>query len=286
MLPSANDLIYFQEIAKTLNISKTAQALGISQPSLSLAIKRLEENLGAELLIREKKGVKLTRAGRELFIGTRELLDKWEKIAIDAGSLKHEVKGKYQIGCHPSVALYSLHYFLPHLLKEYPKLQVELYHDLSRSILNRIVTHETDIGLVINPHPHPDLVITPFFKDEVCFWRHKDYKVTSDGPIICDTSLSQTQELIKKLKKLNLNPEKILPANNLEVIKSLLEKKVGVGILPSRVATHGQKKDLIRISDTPIFKDQLCLVYHLQSKNLQAISAIKECIKKYLPKEN
>lgn len=285
MLPSANDLTYFQEIAKTLNISKTAQALGISQPSLSLAIKRLEENLGAELLIREKRGVKLTRAGKELYIGTRDLLDQWEKIAIQASSQKHEVKGRYQIGCHPSVALYTLHHFLPQLLSLYPKLQIELFHDLSRTVLDRIVEHETDIGLVINPHPHPDLVITPLFKDEVCFWMHKDYQLSSESPILCDTGLSQTQDLVKKLKKINLNPDRILPTNNLEVIKSLTEMKVGVGILPTRVANQGTHKQLIKLKQTPIFKDQLSLVYHLQSKNLKAINAIKECIKELLPKE-
>lgn len=284
MLPSSNDLIYFQRIAQTLNISKAAQELGISQPSLSLSIKRLEENIGAELLLREKRGVKLTRAGKSLYIGTKDLLEQWEDIALNTKDLKHEVKGKYEIGCHPSVALYSLHHFLPKLLKRYPHLQINFHHDLSRNILDRIVNHESDIGLVINPHPHPDLIITPLFKDEVCLWKHKDYKVDQDSKIICDTSLNQTQTLLKKIKKLNLETSNIMTSNNLEVIRSLVANKLGIGILPSRVATS-MKSSLVRIDQTPIFKDQLCLVNHLQTKNLKAIEVIRDAIKEEMPKD-
>jgi DNA-binding transcriptional LysR family regulator len=284
MLPSANDLVYFQKIAQTLNISKAAQALGISQPSLSLSIKRLEENIGAELLLREKRGVKLTRAGKSLFVGTKDLLEQWEEIALNAKDLKHEVKGKYQIGCHPSVALYSLQHFLPELVKSYPHLQINFIHDLSRVILDRIVNHETDIGLVINPVPHPDLIITPLFKDEVSLWKHKDFKLNKDSKIICDTSLTQTQTLLKKLKKLNLDANNIMASNNLEVIRSMVVNKIGIGILPSRVANNA-KNNLVKIEQTPIFKDQLCLVNHLQTKNLKAIEVIKKMIKEKMPAE-
>jgi len=52
MIPSPADLGYFMEVASTLNVSRAAERLGISQPSLSLAIRRMEEALGAPLLVR------------------------------------------------------------------------------------------------------------------------------------------------------------------------------------------------------------------------------------------
>ena len=62
MVPSAAELEYFLEVSSTLNLSRASERLGISQPSLSLAIKRLEQSVGTELFIRHKHGVTLTQA--------------------------------------------------------------------------------------------------------------------------------------------------------------------------------------------------------------------------------
>src|SRR5687767_11488288 len=103
MMPSPHDLGYFIEVSQTLNISRAAERLGISQPTLSLAIQRLEDNFGAPLLIRTKSGVHLTHAGQKLVAQARVLLLEWEKIREDALRDENEIRGRYVIGCHPSV---------------------------------------------------------------------------------------------------------------------------------------------------------------------------------------
>src|SRR4051812_8184466 len=108
MLPNASDLTYFVEAATVLNLSRAAERLGISQPSLSLAIQRLEHAIGTELMLRSKKGVTLTQAGKLLLAHSRELLQKWESIKGRARASAQEVSGAYTIGAHVSVALYSL----------------------------------------------------------------------------------------------------------------------------------------------------------------------------------
>lgn len=80
MLPSPGDLEYFTEIAATKNISRAAERLGISQPTLSMAIQRLETNIGAKLLIRSKTGVQLTRAGKRLAVNSRSLIRQWHDL--------------------------------------------------------------------------------------------------------------------------------------------------------------------------------------------------------------
>src|SRR5688500_618008 len=107
MIPSPSELHYFIEVSNTLNVSRAAERLGISQPTLSLAIQRLENNIGAPLLIRTKSGVKLTHAGQKLVTQARSLIHEWDKIRGDALKDEAEIRGRYTIGCHPSVALYS-----------------------------------------------------------------------------------------------------------------------------------------------------------------------------------
>lgn len=117
MIPSPAELHYFVEVANTLNISRAAERLGISQPSLSLAVRRLEDALGVELLVRNKSGVNLTRAGQKFVLQARQLLHEWERLSSEAVRAESTLTGRYTIGCHSSVALYSLPGFLPKLMQ-------------------------------------------------------------------------------------------------------------------------------------------------------------------------
>src|SRR5688572_18174835 len=130
MLPTSYELKYFSEVAQTLNISRAAERLGISQPTLSLSIQKLESSVGVPLLLRNKSGVKLTKAGQKFVMQARHLLGEWDR--IKEGTLRDEaqISGRYTIGCHPSVAIYSLPVFLPKLVQEYPALEFKLVHDL------------------------------------------------------------------------------------------------------------------------------------------------------------
>ena len=124
MLPSPNDLAYFIEVAETQNISRASERLGISQPSVSLAIRRLEDELGVPILYRSKKGVQLTSAGKRLLLQARRLREEWKRVRTGAVNSFTQVEGYYRIGCHTSVALYSLDRFLPTTLCDFPNLEV------------------------------------------------------------------------------------------------------------------------------------------------------------------
>src|SRR3989344_2863323 len=130
MLPSSSDLTYFLEISQAGNLTRAANRLGISQPSLTLAMQRLEHSVGTVLFIRTRQGVKLTKAGERLLTETRHLMSRWEELKGHTLSTMNEVRGRFSIGCHPSVARYSLPLFLSELLNEHPELEVGLHHDL------------------------------------------------------------------------------------------------------------------------------------------------------------
>ena len=159
MGPSFSEIEYFIEVAKMGNISRASERLGITQPSLSQAIRRLESSVGSDLLIRGRLGVKLTKSGSEFFHMAERFLSHWQHIKSSVKEKESEVSGDYTIGCHQSVALYSLPLFLPQLVKQYSNLNIELVHDLSRKILQQVVSFQIDYGIVVNPIKHPELVI-------------------------------------------------------------------------------------------------------------------------------
>lgn len=278
MIPSATDLNYFLEVSETGNISRAAERLGLSQPSLTLAIRRLERDVGAPLLTRSRKGVSLTPAGRQVQAKAKLLAHEWENVRRSARRSHDEVRGRFKLGCHVSVGLYSLSRFLPQLLRRWPELEIHLVHDLSRKITEQVISGNVDVGIAVNPVRHPDLVIQELCKDEVTFWRGTGAsgKITSgaeSATLICDPELIQTQDLMAKAQKHAFQFTRFLTTSSLEIIANLTAGGAGIGILPGRVAA-GVRPRLRRVPAAPVYGDRICIVYRSELRRIRAVQEI------------
>ena len=287
MIASSNDLSYFIELSNTLNFSRASERIGIAQPSLSAAIKRLEHAIGTELFIRGKNGVSLTQAGLRLLSHAKQLLQLWATVKSASLASHYEIQGSFIFGVHQSVALCALYKFFPNLLAKNPKLDIQLKHDLSRNIVEGIVNLSIDIGIVVNPIRHPDLIIHHLYEDEVTFWYNKNLKnitqqmYTDNTIIICDPDLLQTQWLLKRAYKDGIKSPRFLPSSSLEVIANLTANGVGIGILPTSVALSAYPKILKQIPKMPMFHDEICLVYRHENRNIKAMQTIINAIKSH-----
>lgn len=289
MLPSPLELEYFLEVANALNISRAAERLGISQPSLSLAIKRLEQSIGTELLIRQQQGVTLTQAGKQLLLHTRQLIQSWENAKSHALASHQKIQGFFTVGCHSTIAIHSAGEFLPALLENNPSLEIQLKHDLSRKITEQIISLSIDLGIVVNPVRHPDLIFIKLCEDEVTFWigpgKNKiQNPYSGDAIIICDPQLSQVQSLLKSKFK-HIKYKRMIKTSSLEVVASLTAKGAGIGILPSRVAKAMYPNKLKRIANAPVYHDELYLVFRSENRNIYSIQVMINAIKNHFKKQ-
>ncbi|MBT4790614.1 MAG: LysR family transcriptional regulator [Halobacteriovoraceae bacterium] len=276
MVISPSDLAYFIETANTSNLSRAAERVGISQPSLSLSIKRIELSLGAEVFIRSKKGVTLTKPGKNLLKHSKILMQYWDQLRSEALASINDISGSLSLGCHPSVGLYTLDKFLPSIFNLFPELEIALKHDLSRKITEQVISLDIDVGLVINPVRHPDLVIHNLCEDVVTLWTngHKskilDYK-SGDAILICDPALLQTKDLQDKLKRKGIRFSRIITSNNLENITNLVSAGAGIGIIPSRIVEKLAGKKLKMIKGAPKFKDTLSVIYRVENRKVKSL---------------
>lgn len=273
MIDNLTDLKYFLEVAKTGNITRASERLGVTQPSITLALKRLEDKTGIILLERSRKGTTLTRQGEGLFKIGERMLQEWERDTRMIAQGQKEPMGRYSIGVHSSVAQYTLSQFLPQLLEKYPELEFDFIHDLSRKITEQVISRECDLGLVINSIPHPDLVIQKLLTDEVTLFKHPAYK---GDMLILDPSLKQSQTLLKNIRKV-FSYNRVIHSSSLEVIRNLCEHKAGVAILPNRVASLS--KEIRSLPGAPTFKDELSLIYRVERKSDLSFKALVSTIK-------
>lgn len=165
---------------------------------------------------------------------------------------------------------------------DHPKLDIKLSHDLSRRIAERVVQLEVDLGIVVNPSPHPDLVIKKLCQDEVSLWVAKGRKSplqdleAGTAVLIADPELVQTQALLKKLSKSKKPFARVLSSSSLEVVASLTAAGAGIGILPGRVAAAEFPEEIARLPGSPTFTDEVCVIYHSERRRIRALQVIVE----------
>ncbi len=267
-----DDIKYFVTICETLNITRASEIIGISQPALRYSIKRLENELGGKLLVRLKNGIQLSKLGEEFKLRSRRLLYEWEQAQNLANSDSGLIQGSYTFAVHPSVALYTLECFMPRLQTEFPGLNFNFIHGLSREMSEKVISWEADFGIVVNTIKHEDLVISELCHDEVTIFHAKN----AQEKLIYDENLAQSQYILKKIsKKTNFTGE--LCSANLEVVAKLTSLGLGYGLLPARVAS--QYKNLKKLNDAPIFKDEISLIYRPEKHNNVVSKKIIQIIK-------
>ena len=286
MIPSSAELTYFIEVASSLNLSHAAKKIGMSQPSLSLAIKRLEETVGASLFIRHKHGVSLTPAGKKLLSQAKPLLQLWEETKSQALAAHNEALGKIILGCHSIIAIF-LHDFFGNLLEEHKNITVQLQHDFSQKITEGVMNSSIDIGIVVNPVQHPDLIIRKLNDSETTFWKGKGNREIQDihsnnRVIICNPEIPQTHVLLKNYK---MNA-RLVTSNSMEVIASLTVNGCGIGILPACFISSLYPGMLERIPDAPSCFDEIFLIYRNENRNIKIIDVVVEALKQFLSKKN
>jgi DNA-binding transcriptional LysR family regulator len=254
MAITLDDIKYFLKTAETLNVTRASEQLGITQPTLSYAIKRLESELKSDLIIRLKNGIQLTKLGEEFLTKARMLLVQWSEVEALVNPDEVDFRGEYKIAIHPSVGLYCVDKFLPQILKKYPHINIKFIHGLSREMTEKVISWEADFGIVVNPIEHPDLIIKELYRDTVTVFGVKKCK----NKLILDKDLNQTQFILKKVSSI-LTIDEYISTGSLELVYKLASLGLGYAILPATLAS--QNSALKRIEKAPKFEDKICLVY-------------------------
>lgn len=141
-------LEYLLAVANCGSFSQAAELCFVTQPSLSMQIKSLEEELGVVLLDRSKKPVVPTEAGEVVLEQTRETLRAFHSIREAVQELKGEMSGKLRLGVIPTIAPYLMHRFIPTFVRDYPKVELEISEMKTADIVEALKHDRIDAALV------------------------------------------------------------------------------------------------------------------------------------------
>lgn len=164
-------LRYFDALAREKHFGRAADRSAISQPALSMQIRDLEEELGASLIERGPRQVRLTRLGEQFLERVQVILRSVDELGELARASRSDLAGELRIGVIPTIAPYLLPQVISALDRTYPGLDLRVRETLTERLLAELNEGRIDAAIVALPVSEPGLVETPLFSEEFVLVR-------------------------------------------------------------------------------------------------------------------
>lgn len=235
-------LEYFQMASRLKNITRAAERLRVSQPNITVAIKKLEAELGIQLFDRSQKQLSLTPEGT-VFLNRIELaLRNIQDAVLEVNDYKQLQKGTIKIGIPSMIGAYLFPKIFSSFQHHYSHLDIYLYEEGSMTIREQLERDELDFGIVIISDASHSLQLLPMAACQLMVCLPPDSPLAEKESIAAedlrDTNLIMLKEgsylrnvVLNKCKANNIEPNIILESNQIETIKGLIAKDVGVSFL-------------------------------------------------------
>ena len=230
---------YFVETARLGSFTRAAERLRIAQPAISMAVKRLEDELELTLFNRQDKRVALTAEGEIFMAHALQLLAAVKATEQEMAELKGLEKGEVRIGIPPMLSTY----FFPRVIRDfgrrYPRLSLSVYGDGAGRIQQMIGAGELDMGVIAGRSLEENMEGRHFLREEVvvCVPRSHPFAVLErisladfvSQPLVFYKEGYYLRELLMEvLKKEDAEPEIVFETNLFTLVKSLVREGLGI----------------------------------------------------------
>lgn len=159
-------LKYLIALAEHCHFGKAAEKCFVTQPTLSMQIRKLEDELGLQLLERNNKTVRLTEIGLSITEYAQKIIQDVKAIQELAKAVKDPFSGSIKLGVIPTLAPYLLPLIVPSLSKTFPKLHYYWVEEQTEILLQRLKLGELDCAIVALPIKNTEFTLQPLFSEE------------------------------------------------------------------------------------------------------------------------
>ncbi|MBU6406130.1 MAG: LysR family transcriptional regulator [Alphaproteobacteria bacterium] len=165
-LPTLRQLQFLAALAAHGGFIKAADAVGVTQPTLSAGVKELEATLGVRLVERGRAGVALTSSGEEAAARAMRILTEVEELARAVRGASAPLTGPFRLGAIPTIAPFLLPRALPLLRQRFPGLKLQLREDLTPRLVEGLRARTLDAAVIALPYEAAGVETMPFAEDE------------------------------------------------------------------------------------------------------------------------
>lgn len=232
---------YFDALARFGHFGRAAEDCAISQPALSVQIKELETMLGAPLVERTSRKIKLTTLGEEFLIRARKVLSDVDEMATLARSSEGSLKGALRLGVIPTIAPYLLPSIIQKLGATYPDLDLQPRESVTQSLVQDLLESRLDFIIAALPISEPSLQEFALFDEEFVLVRPER---DADLPVPSPDKLQEMKLLLleeghcfrdQALEFCDLKPSDpnfIMEGSSLSTLVQMVRAGLGLTLLP------------------------------------------------------
>lgn len=270
------DLKYIIEVAKEKNFSRASEKCFVSQPTLTMQIQKLEDELGVKIFERQNKSFLITEVGELIIKTAQEILDKEKEIKELAKTFKDPFCGELRIGAFPTLASYYFPKITKQILQEFPNLKLLLVEEKTDDLINKLKSGNIDCAFLAMPIFDETLENIEIFEEEFLLavstknplskktkpitnldLKDESLMLLEDGHCLRNQALDACNLLD------NLKEKQDFKASSLETLRQMVEMNIGVTLMPEIAIKKSDNISYLKLATKPTRK--IALYYRKSS---------------------
>lgn len=291
------ELHYIVTLAEEKHFGRTAIKCCVSQPSLSIAVRKLEDELGVMLFERSKTCIRPTLTGQKIIDQARRVLAHSNLIGEMAKAGKDQLSSPLTLGAIFTMGPYLLPQLIPHLKKHAPQMPLYVQEDYASNLRKKLREGELDVIVVSLPFSEPDVVTQELFEEPLLVLMPQNHPLASKGEI-SRTDLAAEELLLLgeghclREQVLALFPERqpgeghkrshlgVAEANSLETLRYMVAAGLGVTLVPrsAAVASLCAANKLVARPFSGTANRRLALAWRATFPRYKAIDVLRKAI--------
>lgn len=286
-------LQYVLAVAEHQNFTRAAQKVFVTQPTLSMQIQKLEEELDIQIFDRSKKPIQLTETGRKIVNQARNIVNESERIQDIVDQQKGFIGGEFRLGVIPTIMPTLLPMFLTNFIKKYPKVKLKIEELNTEAIIEKLKEGHLDAALAATPLELPGI------KEQVLYYEPfvafipdghrlaKHDKLDVEELDVDDMLLLEDGHCFKdgilNLCKASRNYEGDnfqLESGSFETLIKLSNEGLGMTLLPylHTLDLRESDKSKLKMFKDPVPAREVSLIYNKSELKIQIIEALRKTI--------
>ena len=287
-----SELRFVVALAREKNFRRAAEKCFVSQPALSLAIKKLEEELGLPLFERSRSKVSVTSIGQLIINQANVVLDEAEKIKELSKQGDRQLNNPFSLGLIYSIAPYLLPLIIPILRRDLSNMPLEVEENITKNLEEHLKKGALDAAIIALPFKKPGIecvdlydetfeVIVPINHVLAKKTRLSAKELGREKVMLLDNDHCYTNQILEACPGLEKNREVQL-GNSLETIRNMVASNLGISVLPKSATVSGYENPLVKtipFSDPKPYR-RVALAYRKSTVKKEAINYIVKSIQK------
>ena len=291
-------LEYALNIAKYGSFRKAAEKLHVSQPALSMQIRKLEDEVGIRLFSRSSNPLKLTADG-ELFIErAQEIIKTTNQLSSFFRNKSERYNGILKIGIIPTLAPFLVPLFAEQLQRDYPDFKLDIHEVITEKVLNGVRSGEMDLGIISTPIQVFGIQTIPLFYEKFFFYTTENRSSSNLEIHLSEINYKKLWLLEEgncfrdqinnfcDLNKIRKNKDFVYRSNSIDALIRIVDTKGGLTILPelsTLCLTAAQEENVRMIHGVPKAREISMIVTRHHDKE-RFINKLKEYIQLNIPR--